>query len=428
MSKKLKKSFTLIELLVVISIIGILSGFLFVSMSDAINSAKDVRRKVDLETIQKSIFIYAVQHDNTYPSGSNCNIGAEPGNNPCSDLATKLEEYLPALPQDPNSGVYYVYNSPSSDSFTLQAILSTSGTYEYDSSINAWSETVGFQAAPTFSAVSGIIAFGSTVVITSASADAIYYTTDGSNPTTSSVNQAVTPLVINSDVNVKALAVRSGYTNSAISSIVYSACGDTVTFTYNGSSVIYGEVISQASKCWLDRNLGAGQVATTYNDSAAYGDLFQWGRGIDGHQIRTSGTSTTLSGGDSPGHGNFIMTNVNPYDWRSPQNNNLWQGISGINNPCPTDWRLPTLAEWNAEIAAGAWGGRDDAYASPLKLPAAGFRQYNTGSLSMVDINSCYWTSTASGIGSYSLSFGTVGYNPALDVRARGFSVRCIKD
>ena len=98
------------------------------------------------------------------------------------------------------------------------------------------------------------------------------------------------------------------------------------TFTYNGASWTYREVES-AGRIWMDRNLGASQVATVFDDALAYGDLFQWGRNIDGHQIRTSGTTATLSSSDTPGHGDFITTSASPFDWRNPQNNNLWQPI-----------------------------------------------------------------------------------------------------
>ena len=30
-------------------------------------------------------------------------------------------------------------------------------------------------------------------------------------------------------------------------------------------------------RTWIDRNLGASQVATSPTDTAAYGDLYQWG-------------------------------------------------------------------------------------------------------------------------------------------------------
>ena len=60
------------------------------------------------------------------------------------------------------------------------------------------------------------------MTITSSGADAIYYTTDGVDPTTSSTNQATTPLVINAAVTAKALAVKAGYDNSAIGSAAYT--------------------------------------------------------------------------------------------------------------------------------------------------------------------------------------------------------------
>ena len=88
--------------------------------------------------------------------------------------------------------------------------------------VNVTVTAIGTQANPTFSPAAGAIAFGTTVTITSSGADAIYYTTDGSTPTTSSTNQATTPLVINTAVTVKALAVKAGYTNSAIGSAAYT--------------------------------------------------------------------------------------------------------------------------------------------------------------------------------------------------------------
>jgi hypothetical protein len=90
-------------------------------------------------------------------------------------------------------------------------------------------------------------------------------------------------------------------------------CGDSVTFTYKGNVVTYGTVESQG-ECWMDRNLGASRVATAYNDSVAYGDLFQWGRGDDGHQNRDSGVTSTLSTTDNPGHSNFIYGTVAPFE------------------------------------------------------------------------------------------------------------------
>ncbi len=68
------------------------------------------------------------------------------------------------------------------------------------------------------------------------------------------------------------------------------------------------EVLSDTGRCWMAFNLGATQVATSIDDEAAYGDLYQWGRPADGHQRRDDPTTTTteLSTTDAPGHRDFI--------------------------------------------------------------------------------------------------------------------------
>jgi uncharacterized protein (TIGR02145 family) len=184
----------------------------------------------------------------------------------------------------------------------------------------------------------------------------------------------------------------------------------------------------------MDRNLGATQVATSSTDAAAYGDLYQWGRGTDGHQIRTSAITTTLSTSDQPGNGNFIKTTSTPYDWRSPQNNNLWQGVAGVNNPCPTGYRIPTEVEWEAErvswVQAPVSSTNDaaGAFASPLKLPMAGYRSYGSGTLSAVGTQGGYWSSTVNTINSRYLIFDSTPARMSINSRAIGSSVRCIKD
>ncbi len=179
-------------------------------------------------------------------------------------------------------------------------------------------------------------------------------------------------------------------------------------------------------KIWMDRNLGASQVATSSDDTDAYGDLYQWGRGTDGHEKRTSGTTSTLSSSDDPGHGDFITNGSSPDDWRSPQNDNLWQGVSGTNNPCPSGYRLPTKAEWYAESESWADNNAAGAFGSPLKLPMAGFRYSSDGYID--SWMAWYWSSTVEGSNSYVLYFNTYTAASAATSRAKGHSVRCIKD
>jgi len=180
---------------------------------------------------------------------------------------------------------------------------------------------------------------------------------------------------------------------------------------------------------WMDRNLGASQVATSSTDAAAYGDLYQWGRAADGHESRTSGTTSTLATSDTPGHGNFITTgSSSPYDWRNPQNDNLWQGVSGTNNPCPSGYRLPTEAEWEAERTSWSSNNAAGAFASPLKLPVAGFRVNSFGSLDSVGSSGYYWSSTVDGTNSRLLLLYSNNAYMGSSSRAYGDSVRCLKD
>jgi len=200
-------------------------------------------------------------------------------------------------------------------------------------------------------------------------------------------------------------------------------------------------------------------------DSTVYGNLYQWGRRPDGHQLRNSGRvqgpiSTLDENGQVTGSaniGNFIINNTKPYDWRSPSDDTktLWYNNGKtVNDPCPTGWRVPTIAEWQSingvnvnrwswtQTANGTAGylitPLDGSYSAKLFLPAAGYRNYDTSN--GVDIGN------ASSNGSYSSSTSMPTDTPnqcniltftsgriSTDVtsytgRALGCSVRCVAE
>jgi uncharacterized protein (TIGR02145 family) len=216
---------------------------------------------------------------------------------------------------------------------------------------------------------------------------------------------------------------------------------ETVTFTYNGQSVTYTVITSPVTgRRWLDRNLGARNMATAYDDWLNMGDLFQWGRGADGHQLiirrppnmlntGVNDTTHTLSAVDNPGHSLFITVTGVPANWRRPNNPDLWQMSTGINNVCPAGWHVPTRTEWEEEQV----GNREQAY-TQLKITAAGLRGYANGRVGNVASSGIYWSSTASPgdslMTTYSLWVRETNNSLIVETNlpATGCSVRCIKN
>ncbi len=208
-------------------------------------------------------------------------------------------------------------------------------------------------------------------------------------------------------------------------------CGDSISFIYNNKEVIYGTVEGQNGSCWLDRNLGADRICNSIFDESCYGDLFQWGRNI-GVQNRNEIINVVeeLSNETSPNHGEFIATFSEPHDWLLKKNDNLWQGVSGINNPCPEGWRIPNIYELINERDSWINDNSDGAFNSLLKFPSAGYRTMG-GVMFAEGDKGGVWSSTVeeNGTRAKRIFWMTSGSNLDLnDRRAVGYSVRCVAD
>ncbi len=206
----------------------------------------------------------------------------------------------------------------------------------------------------------------------------------------------------------------------------------------------------KTGKQWLDRNLGATQVATSVdNDANARGDLYQWGRNTDGHEKRNSLTTSTKS--LNPGN-KFVYTPSTPYDWRpnANQDDALWNSGTeaapvrvDANDPCPKGFRVPTVTEWRAELFQD-YGTNNTAYYTNatdifngfLKLCTTGYRDRAVGAKYGANSQMVYHTATADMFnGSYDITIGdlinaysTSAVGKANDRRSEGRAIRCIKE
>lgn len=192
-----------------------------------------------------------------------------------------------------------------------------------------------------------------------------------------------------------------GGTSRAVEVEVESPCPTNLYDIYD-YSISYDSIRAEDGNCWLTTNLGTDK--SNYGKSAACTDpngcgwYFQWGRSSDGHQFPDSETTTTLS--NNPMDKKFIKNADYPYDWRVNQEDNLWQGSGGINNPCPIDFHVPNDDEWDALITAENMVTADDAIDSDLKFLLTGVRVVkNDGTVVYDNFNVGYAWSTNPGEG-----------------------------
>lgn len=200
---------------------------------------------------------------------------------------------------------------------------------------------------------------------------------------------------------------------------------DSISFTRRSDVTDY--VLINGVK-WATRNLDAGGGFVANPED--YGALYQWGRTADGHESRTS----TIS---------FITSNRYPYDWRTPQNDALWNAgtettpVKTLNDPCPVGWRVPTISEvaallatevakeWTTVNGVNGYKFTDRATGKSIFLPAGGYRDLDDGVFEEVGSQGLYYTGSTNSYSVRSLVF-TIEFAGVSNFinRAQGLSLR----
>lgn len=127
MSNKIK-GFTLIELLVVVSIIGMLSSVVLVSLNNTRQKAVDIKRFSEFKEIQKAVILYYSVNDRYPPLSS---VGAESpqacqGSDPLKWCAfqTMMQPYMSIESLDWNeNSMTFFYDSNSGDQYQTYGMM-----------------------------------------------------------------------------------------------------------------------------------------------------------------------------------------------------------------------------------------------------------------------------------------------------------------
>jgi len=116
--------------------------------------------------------------------------------------------------------------------------------------------SLGTVATPTFSPVAGTYTSAQTVTINDSTSGAtLHYTTDGTTPTATSATYS-TPITVSVSKTVKALGIKTGYTNSLVGSATYTINGcPAVSLPYTDSFGTAGAL----SSCWTQTTASGTQ-------------------------------------------------------------------------------------------------------------------------------------------------------------------------
>lgn len=226
-----------------------------------------------------------------------------------------------------------VYSAPItvSSTETIKAIATASG-YSTSAAVSAtYTISPSTVATPTFSPAAGSYNSPQAVTISDTTpGTTIYYTTDGTMPTTSSTVYSV-PITVSATETIEAIAAIAGYSNSSVASATYTIMPSSLIFeddftdaTLN--SIYWNPYVTSNPSGW-PWSMQAGQPQPSSSTDIPYGSTLDY----DLPSFVSTGSSTNLvlkaqSGSSAEGY-SWTGSVISSY----PTQNNWGSGV--INTP-----------------------------------------------------------------------------------------------
>ena len=291
-------------------------------------------------------------------------------------------------------------------------------------------------------------------------------TWSSSYPSIATVDQSgVVTAVSDGTATITAVAV-GGASQSCTVKVVSLPDLATATADYvDEYGVNHGKGIAIGSTVWAPVNCGykAATIDGANPDKGfPYGKLYQWGRKYgQGYSADSDSESSITPGpvsyqiGQHKNMAGYFFTCES--DWIDIPDDSMWNSgtedapVKTDNDPCPSGWRVPTYSELNVLITDHSdWTTNDGQigyYCSgvltttvydthPLGedkpqvfLPAAGYRDGRSGSVTKRDSEAFYWSSRPS---NYNTSHLLFFFQYELQMRnygrGAGYTVRCVQE
>ena len=223
----------------------------YLKTTTAINGLTQVSFKAKAATTNSASIKIDVKYSTDGTNWSPMKLTSASGSNyTAQNVASSATSYTAYIPTGVSGDIYFqiAINSGSTKPSSKNAQLTIDDVvFTYTPAES------GKCSTPAFSPVAGTYEGTQNVTITSTEGATIYFTTDGSNPTTSS-NSYSAPISVSTDMTIKAYAVKSGWSDSEIGEASY-----TIT---KGADVILNLIDGK----W-DFPVSDGKTLTSYTNS-----------------------------------------------------------------------------------------------------------------------------------------------------------------